>query len=253
MKIFISAMANGTNLDTIKMFPEMDYNLMSYYYLKTEKKQPLFKAVFNKTKELMIDSGAHSFQKGAKVEWLTYTKQYAEWIKKNDHDKILGFFEMDIDNIVGYDRVLELRKILDSVSDKIIPVWHKNRGIKDFKEMCQKYKGKIIAITGFQNEDIRDDQYPMFVNMAWDHGCRIHCLGMTRKKVLDKVPFDYVDSSSWKSPLVYGNFKGKKLVRPSGWTERNKIMRVIYLDTMKMQKLYEQKWLKYEDSYKRGL
>ena len=33
-------------------------------------------------------------------------------------------------------------KILESVTDKIIPVWHKNRGVEDFKKMCRDYQGK---------------------------------------------------------------------------------------------------------------
>ena len=42
---------------------------------------------------------------------------------------------MDVDNIIGYEKVLELRKILLEATDKIIPVWHKNRGIDEFKKM----------------------------------------------------------------------------------------------------------------------
>ena len=134
----------------------------------------------------MIDSGAHSFQKGKKVDWIKYTYEYADFIKKFDTPNVVGYFEMDVDNIIGYDKVLELRKILESVSDKIIPVWHKNRGIEEFKKMCQEYAGKIIAITGFKNEDIKDEQYLMFLKYAKKFNCKVHCLGMTRKKYLTK-------------------------------------------------------------------
>lgn len=105
---------------------------MSYYYIRKQK--DLAELVRNNSKEILIDSGAHSFQKGTKVDWIEYTKQYAEFIKDFDKPNVIGYFEMDIDNIIGYDKVLELRKILEKVSNKIIPVWHKNRGIDEFKK-----------------------------------------------------------------------------------------------------------------------
>lgn len=123
----------------------MKYNLMSYYYLRKNLNDAYF--IKENSQLVIIDSGAHSFQKGTKVDWVEYTKQYAEFIKEFDEDKVVGYFEMDVDNILGYQKVLELRKILESVSDKIIPVWHKNRGIQDFKDMCKKYQGKVVATT----------------------------------------------------------------------------------------------------------
>lgn len=211
MKIFFSAIENaqacGKNAKSIaELLVEnnikMNYNLMSYFYIKNKTKLSEF--IRNNSKEILIDSGAHSFQKGKQVDWLEYTQKYAEFIKNFDRPNVIGYFEMDVDNIIGYEKVLELRKILESVSNKIIPVWHKNRGIEEFKKMCQDYTGKIVAITGFKNEDIKDEQYLMFLKYAKKYNCKVHCLGMTRKKILDKVPFDYVDSSSWVQSSVFG-------------------------------------------------
>ena len=234
MKIFISGIDTGVSGTHISQIDKMKWNLVSYYYMR--KHDDLFNELKDRSETMIIDSGAHSFQKGKKVEWLQYTKDYAEWIVKNDSNKILGYFEMDIDNIIGYEKVLELRKILEGVSDKIIPVWHKNRGINNYKKMCQKYTGKIIGITGFSNEDIKDDQYPMFVNMAWHYGCRIHCLGMTRKKILDKVPFDYTDSASWLSPLIYGRYnKELKIKKGNTNKQRGELIKLLYINALKMQ------------------
>lgn len=193
MKVFLSGLeASGEFEDINRIIPSYKYVLCSFYYLK----QDVFKKILDKSELMIIDSGAHSFQKGKKVDWEDYTRRYAQWIKENDCSKIVGYFEMDVDNIIGYEKVKQLRSILDNVSDKIIPVWHKNRGIQDFMDMCDRYKGKVIAITGFKNEDIKDDQYMMFLKYAKQKGCRVHCLGMTRKKILDSVPFDFADSSS---------------------------------------------------------
>ena len=250
MKIFLSALENGSTCYSskkplAKYFVEsgvkLKWNLMSYYYLRGQ--YELGEYIRDNSEEILIDSGAHSFQKGKKVDWLQYTKDYAEFIKKFDRPKVIGYFEMDVDNIIGYERVLELRKILESVTDKIIPVWHKNRGIEEFKKMCQEYQGKIVAITGFKNEDIQDHQYIMFLKYAKKYNCKVHCLGMTRKKILDKVPFDYVDSSSWKQQGIYGYMPNKRKVsREFSKVKREVLFLEWYKHGMEMQDHYYKKW-----------
>ena len=252
MKIFLSAIETGSRQDdgrpSVTYFVEngikMKWNLMSYFYIRG--KDDLAEYVKRNSDEVLIDSGAHSFQKGKKVDWVEYTKEYAEFIKRFDSPKVVGYFEMDVDNIIGYDKVLELRKILETVSNKIIPVWHKNRGIEEFKKMCRDYAGRVIAITGFKNEDIKDEQYLMFLKYAKSHGCKVHCLGMTRKKILDKVPFDYVDSSSWKQNGLYGSIKNdsgaRKVTREFSRTKRDVVWMENYKGGMQMQEHYHKKW-----------
>ena len=241
MKLFLSAIE--TNEKVPFNFKNMKYNLMSYFYIKN--KIEIAEYVRDNSELIMIDSGAHSFQKGKKVDWVEYTKQYANFIKEFDRPNVVGYFEMDVDNIIGYDKVLELRKILESVSNKIIPVWHKNRGIEEFKKMCQDYSEKVIAITGFKNEDIKDEQYLIFLKYAKKYNCKVHCLGMTRKKVLDKVPFDYVDSSSWKQNAIYGRIANHGKVSKE-YSKKNslKVMIENYKEAIKMQEHYYQKWKK---------
>jgi len=239
MKIFLSGLeASGEFFDIDRMIPKYKFILCSFYYLKQE----IFETILRKSDEMLIDSGAHSFQKGKKVDWVAYTKRYAEWIRANDCEKIVGYFEMDVDNIIGYDKVLELRKILESVSDKIIPVWHKNRGVEEFKKMCHDYAGRVVAVTGFKNEDIQDHQYLMFLKYAKQCGCRVHCLGMTRKKILDQVPFDYVDSSSWKQAGIYGKIGDRKVSREFSRTNRPVVLAESFKLAMQMQDHYHQKW-----------
>lgn len=239
MKVFLSGLeASGEFEDINRSIDRYKYILCSYYYLK----QDVFEKILQKSELMLIDSGAHSFQKGKKVDWVEYTKQYAEWIKKNDCSKIIGYFEMDVDNIIGYDNVLELRKILEAASDKIIPVWHKNRGIADFKQMCEKYSGKIIAITGFKNEDIKDKQYIMFLKYAKQHNCKVHCLGMTRKKILESIPFDFTDSSSWKQQAIYGRIGNKKVSKEFSKKARSVVMSESLKAAMKMVDHYYKKW-----------
>lgn len=250
MKIFLSALENSMTAGSpsypvahymVNQGIKMKWNLMSYYYIKS--KIELAKYIRDNSELIMIDSGAHSFQKGKKVDWVEYTKKYAEFIKDFDRPNVVGYFEMDVDNIIGYDKVLELRKILESVSDKIIPVWHKNRGVQDFKDMCKTYQGKVVAITGFKNEDIQDHQYLMFLKYARQYNCKVHCLGMTRKKILDKIPFDFVDSSSWVQSSIFGRIDGKgKVSREFSKTSREIIFTENYKTGLEMQEHYYKKW-----------
>ena len=248
MKVFLSGIESSekTIIDEyIKNGEKIDYCLTSFYYLR--KKEVLKNKLFDFANEIIVDSGAHSFQKGKKVNWIEYTRQYAEFIKEFDKSNVIGYFEMDVDNIIGYDKVLELRKILESVSDKIIPVWHKNRGIEEFKKMCQEYQNKVIAITGFKNEDIQDHQYLMFLKYAKKYNCKVHCLGMTRLKILNKVPFDFVDSSTWKQAGNYGEYrqfiKGEIIInKVKGKYKTIELDKMNFEEFKKMQQYYKIKW-----------
>lgn len=182
----------------------LKYGLVSFYYLK----QNEINDVLKKVNKVFVDSGAHSFQHGVNVDFEKYTDDYVEFIKQNENnDNILGFFEMDVDNVIGYDKVLELRKKLTAVSNKIIPVWHNNRGVKDFIDMCKEYSGRRVAITGFANNDITDGQYNLFINEAHKYNCTIHILGLTRFDLINTLNlglYDSVDSSSWKQNSIFG-------------------------------------------------
>lgn len=248
MRIFLSAVEGAAPRKALESIidngTKLKYNLMSYYYVR-QKNQDFACKIRDNSEIVIIDSGAHSFQKGKKVNWEEYTREYAEFIKQFDRPNVIGYFEMDVDNIIGYDNVLKLRAILESASDKIIPVWHKNRGIDNFKEMCQKYANKVVAITGFKNEDIADHQYIMFLKYAKKYNCKVHCLGMTRKKVLDQCPFDFTDSSTWLQQVNYGNvFFGKGKFPKAKGEEKGKQYRYNYLQGMKMQEFYYNKWRK---------
>lgn len=255
MKIFLSSLENGRqcvrkdkngkSIDLAYYLKEQGvefkWNLMSYFYIGKGNMQ-LAEFIRDNSEEILIDSGAHSFQKGKKVDWVKYTHEYADFIRKFDRPNVIGYFEMDVDNVIGYDQVLYLREILENVSDKIIPVWHKNRGIEDFKQMCEKYAGKIIAITGFKNEDIQDHQYPMFLKYAKKFDCKVHCLGMTRKKILDVVPFDYTDSSSWGQGGLYGNVGKGKVTLEFSKKNREIVHLHNYLEGQQMQEYYFKRW-----------
>lgn len=248
MKIFLSGVEQGWSPDGVDRLIEsgvkLHWNLMSYYYIRADMEE-FAERVRDNSELILIDSGAHSFQFGKKVDFETYTQEYADFIKRFDRPNVLGYFEMDIENVIGYPKVLELRKRLERVSDKIIPVWHPLRGIDDYEKMCKAYAGKVIAIGGFRNTDIKDEQYLMFIKVARKYNCKVHCLGMTRNKVLDKVPFDYTDSCAWAMTAIYGKtLDRQKLPHADGKEKRTEQIRLVYTQAMQMQERYYARWRK---------
>jgi len=249
MQVYLATLESTKFLKTM---PDnyFKFGLVSYYYLKDNTERLEF--ILTKCKYILVDSGAHSFQHGKKVDLEQYTQKYINFIKRwTDNPNMIGFFEMDVDNVIGYDKVKLYREQLEAVSDKIIPVWHKNRGIDDFIAMCEEYKGKRVSITGFGGTgDILDSQYNLFINKAHQLGCNIHILGMTRFELLQTLNLhknDSFDSSTWRMNSVFGN-----VATVSSKSDFHRIyslsgLRTIYNDALitnfcafnKLQKIYD--------------
>lgn len=189
---------------------------------ETEKYLPLYE-------DYLLDSGAFSMMMGnaGKVDIESYVDDLIAYIRKHNVQK---FFELDIDKLVGYEKVLEIRRyITDKVGRPPIPVWHKSRGITDFKEMCQKYP--YVAIGGYVSKEFTKaevDKFPQLISYAHQQGAKIHGLGFTALTALHKCHFDSVDSTAWLSGNRFGyayKFDGRtmtKVQRPPGTKLRNK-------------------------------
>lgn len=164
----------------------------------------------------MLDSGAFTFfTQGKQVDWEEYTERYAEFINRN---RVELFFELDIDSLIGYERVLELRKKLERLTGKQpIPVWHRNRGKDEFVKMCDEFP--YVALGGIVSKEFKQKDYrmfPWFISEAHNKGCKIHGLGFTNLKGLERYHFDSVDSTAWVSGNRFGalyRFNGKTMVK----------------------------------------
>lgn len=186
------------------------YILESFYYADewVEKHIPLFK-------DFLLDSGAFTFfsAKNQNINWEEYVDKYADFINRN---KVNHFFELDIDKLIGFDNVLKLRKRLENKTGKqCIPVWHKFRGKENFLKMCEEYK--YVAIGGIVSKEIKQNEYPIFtylINEAHKRGSKIHGLGFTNLKGLEKYHFDSVDSTAWTTGNRFGSiykFNGRTM------------------------------------------
>ncbi len=178
------------------------------------------KVVIPNCRDFMLDSGAFTFMSSNKstVDWDEYINKYAKFIKSNK--KIDKFFELDIDNVVGYEKVKEYRKLLEDLTGKkCIPVWHKSRGKEEYLKMCEEYS--YVAIGGIVTKEITREQYPFFtwfIDEAHKRKAKIHGLGFTNLEGLKKYHFDSVDSTSWTTGNRFGaiyQFNGETMIKHS--------------------------------------
>lgn len=219
------------------------YILESFYYADedTERLVPYFG-------DFLLDSGAFTFMQNShiKADWNEYVERYADFINRN---KINKFFELDIDSVVGYEEVKNLRFKLEKLTGKqVIPVWHKSRGYGEFEALCAEYP--YVAIGGIVSKEISKDQYkafPAMIKKAHTMGTKIHGLGFTNLALLPKMHFDSVDSTAWTTGNRFGfvyHFDGKtmkKIDAPEGMRLKDgrRIALINYTEWIKFQKYAE--------------
>lgn len=217
--------------------------LESFYYADedTEKLLPLFG-------DFLLDSGAFTFMQNSKgdLNWQEYVERYADFINRN---KIEKFFELDIDPIVGYEQVLAFRRKLENLTGKqCIPVWHKSRGMNEYKNMCDEYD--YVAIGGVVINEIKKDEYkyfPAMIKEAHKRKAKVHGLGFTNLKWLPVCHFDSVDSTAWTAGNRFGyiyKFNGKTMTKidvPKGKRLANprEVALYNYIEWIKFQKYAE--------------
>lgn len=227
--------------------PTKEYNpyiLESFYYCDkdTERLLPYFG-------DFLLDSGAFTFMQGSHKEtinWEDYVERYADFINRNHIEK---FFELDIDSVIGYENVIRLREKLEKLTDRqCIPVWHKSRGIAEYKNLCREYP--YIAIGGLVTKEISKEEYktfPALISEAHKNQCKVHGLGFTTLSRLPICHFDSVDSTAWTTGNRYGfiyHFNGKTMVKkdvPKGkrLADARKVALINYTEWIKFQKYAE--------------
>ena len=205
MRIFLACSTSACNKDEKKDFFR---NNKPLYLLETFfSGEKTCKEVLDivGTENFLLDSGAFSFMSGAKCtkeSLLKYLDKYIAFINKHN---VKYFFELDVDTIFGIEFVEEMRRKLERETGKqCIPVWHKGRGIEYWKKMVDNYK--YIAIGGLVFH-VKKQEWPLIkkmVDYAYSKGVKVHGLGFTKTKDLDKYKFYSVDSSSWLSSASRG-------------------------------------------------
>ena len=209
MKLCLAGL-NSIRSGTYEILKDIPFVLESFYYIR-DYQIPLI----HSAELFLLDSGAFTFMSNSKkaVDWDEYLQRYIDFINKYDVDY---FFELDIDAVVGYERVKELRRKLEAgTGKKCIPVWHKSRGIEEYKKHCEEYD--YIAIGGLVTKEITREQYPLMkklVMYARQKGTRVHGLGFTEKDI-HSYGFYSCDSTTWNMVSRFGKiykFTGDRII-----------------------------------------
>lgn len=186
------------------------YILSTYYYLRKKINNPKFMniiAEYNKSKRLIIDSGAFSFMNGKTITEQKLDDYCADYVKFLKKYSINRFVEMDIDAVLGFNKAMEYRKYIESSLNKqSIPIFHKSRGKSEFVKMVNDYS--YAGIGGIAVKDIKPNEWRHFkqLNMfANSNGCKLHAMGFTPSKNLNDYGFYSCDSSSWTMGIRFGN------------------------------------------------
>lgn len=168
--------------------------------------------------DFLLDSGAFTFMqgKGGSPDWDEYVDHYVDFIKRN---RVQKYFELDIDSVVGYDKVKRIRADLErKVGWQSIPVWHVSRGKEEFIRHCKEYP--YVAIGGLVDGAKKGEYarklwqfFPWFIKTAHQNGAKIHALGFTSMEGIQKFHFDSVDSTRWNCARFgrYEYFDGKQI------------------------------------------
>lgn len=236
MKVFLAATSDKRFIPNLE---DSKYILESFYYFQ-DWQIPLIK----QSKMFLLDSGAFTFMnsKQGGCDFEEYLTRYIDFINKYD---VKYFFELDVDSVVGYEKVKQYRKRLEKeTGKKCIPVWHFERGKEEFVEMCREYD--YVAIGGLVGGSAEYSSkywkyFPWFIKTAHDNGAKIHALGFTSLKGMAQYRFDSVDSTTWKSGGRFGQLHIYEDGTIKTITQKNK--RAIY---KKMDHHNFNEWLKFQ-------
>lgn len=198
--------------------------LVSFHYIQ-QKHRNFIKDRLEKNPhvKLMIDSGAHTFH--AKEDefsnkplsfWENYLERYIKFILDNK-DYIFACVELDIANIVGFDKVDYFReKYFEPLKEEgilVCYVWHEYDGMEYWETMCQRFDYVGFSLV---NSSLSDNEITRMVNIARREGALIHGFAVTRVNIMSRLPFFTGDSTTWLVGTQYGElnwFDGRRMRR----------------------------------------
>lgn len=193
---------NGTNY----IYNNHDISQLNVL-ISHEYKKALYDKKPKQFKNFMADSGAFTAMNAGKKIDEQYINTYCDWIIENDID---NYIEMDLDEIVGYEKVLEIRKFIEKRTGKpCIPVWHLSRGAEGWKRMVQEYDYCALSLSGFTDSSkwLRKHKYEplkFFLNEANKNNCKVHALGCNQIELMKRFHFYSCDSSCHTLGYRYG-------------------------------------------------
>lgn len=125
---------------------------------------------------------------------------YYQWVYDNI-ERIEYFTEFDAIQL-GTSVGPEIKdKLLQDYPDKFLPIWGSVlTSVQDLNELAQIYGRIGVLQTSIGNRDI----IPVLNKLA-SKGIKLHGLSMTKPDIMKAIPWESVSSTSWVSPMQYGD------------------------------------------------
>lgn len=241
--------------------------LMSYYYVRKKKSgvMELLRRAKDAGMWVLMDSGAATFfvrfpwldprgshatmftpeeitekkvkfeKTGKTLEELLsdiddYVKAYIEWVSVNK-EWVGAYAELDIDTLVGLDKVKEWRKWWLSAGLNPIMTYHSGDWRKEIKEIVE-VGGRYLGLSGGADSDWYFRVFQELSSLFTQEKVLVHAWAQTNTETIRTVPFFSVDSSSWLSGAKWGltfRYGGnqriltsqKKGIRQEGWARED--------------------------------
>lgn len=196
--------------------------LMSYFqFYKGNQNIVKTRALAHPNVQFMIDSGAHTFITDS-PKFLTWKQQdfedyvagYADWLKAN-RKYIRCAVEFDIDyclNVVlagntqstlGSSIVESWQnryfKPLEKLGLEIIYVWHEERKLEGWEDMCQRH-----SYVGLPGAFSKNSDFNKYMTVAKRYSAKVHGFAATKQKDFRDIHWYSVDSITWKTGEMYG-------------------------------------------------
>lgn len=156
------------------------------------------------TENVFVDSGCSVINSAKEQEYtndelMGIADHYYSWISDNiDHIEL--YTEFDALQL-GRNFIEGRRDKLREVEyDKFLPIWHGDEGLDALRDLADTYGRVGILQTSIQGRDI----VPLLSRMGRS-GTKLHGLSMTKPDVMKAIPWESVSSTSWLSPMKYGD------------------------------------------------
>lgn len=202
---------------------KVEHVLTSYWQMREKNRYDMVEVrkKLHPDMEFMVDSGAHTFitdwrkfKDWTREDFEKYLKAYVAWIRANK-DHIFAAVEFDIDytlnmvltgdenSTLGTSIVEEWQKKyfmpLEQEGVTIIYVWHAERGIEGFEDMCAKF-----SYVGLPGPMSSQKDFNKYMSIAKRHMTRVHGFAATKLQDFRDVEWYSIDSTTWKSGEMYG-------------------------------------------------
>jgi len=221
MKIFLAGGESWNHMGILEHC-QAPYILLSYYKFRKQKVMDEWVNIIQRLKakgvEFMLDSGAHTFYSETGVgksnvavrKTTKTTESYDEYV-----DKYIGFLlkwgnlfnyyvELDIHGIVNMDKIYQFRELFWKAGLKPMLVGHPEQPMvaagfpQEWRKLCQK--DNYLALGG----NLPEGQCMAYIQQAHSAGAEVHGFAMTKVDVMNRIPFDSVDSTTWLSGGRFG-------------------------------------------------